>query len=103
MERHTEDLHTVSKGDRVTIETSSGRTFDRVECATRNSWESILSWEFSVGPGERLRVSIVRSDSGGHPYGFHRPATFGTSASSDEMEQVGYFESVQIHGKPVGA
>jgi len=95
MERHTEDLHTVSKGDRVTIETSSGRTFDRVECATRNSWKSILSWEFSVGPGKRLRVSIVRSESA--------PATFGKSASSDGMEQVGYFESVEIHGKPVGA
>jgi len=107
MSKHCADLCNVTEGDSVTIETSSGRTFDQVECVTLDRWSpgeqnaestGILTWEFDTHPNSEkvLRTSIIEGTSSldSVELPVHKTATL-------NGEPVGYFDSVEIHGQPI--
>jgi len=107
MSKHCADLRNVTEGDSVTIETSSGRTFDQVECVTLDTWfpdaqsgegTGILTWKFDTHPNSEktLRASIIDGTSSLDSVEFpvHKTAAL-------NGESVGYFDSVEIHGQPI--
>jgi hypothetical protein len=104
-ETHTDDLRNVTDGDSVTLHTTEGETFD-VECnyhsvdnADPRSGEvrETKTWIFQNQAGEEICAAItdgLRSSPDDPEFPQHSQLWDSTAG-----ENLGYIESLSIHGK----
>jgi hypothetical protein len=116
MERqtHTEDLRNVHETDVVTIETTTGRRFAEVECVSCQTQQAdtrsgevreTIIWRFDVN-GRDLVASIVdglKSSPDDPDFPVHKEASLGNVGEYDGWVNLGYFETVEIHGISIEA